>query len=549
METNGSASKVPWSWSKEIFKGMANWTDNHRCTSVGHDLICSYRKYLLAYEQAHPEDVDTSGAPVDANAVPRGEQTIRTRVATGAPQRRRAGEGGAGGSGRGRGRPRNPDGGGGRGRGRGRPPGLPSRGGNNFNFSIGNRVRVYWPSDNDWYSGMVVMQETTPEGVVYSKIDYDDGDEEVLNLSNEICECLDDDEDGLVYRPRPSSRRGANTGTPGQLALEYQGGHEHETMRQPISMEEVLEAMNRREAARGLFELSAEPHEAQETFRLGYMMGVRRAAFKAVDVMQTMLARAFPEGDPMRDLVTKEDLHKAVVDGTYEADAESELEEEPPEDEANDPIETKTYDRPWPKETNIPTEQEVSDELEAMRAAAKERQAQMQQPLDADGNPKLVFKVKRSRESTDDLVASADGKDVAMDNADKQTEGTKPAVEMTTGTDPTGGEDEEPDAKRPAPEDAAASATPLGDQRRIALNKVVNVEYGGDKTVLRWLDTHGWGHYAGSFAVYGVSRRTLNYLSMTDLENIQVDAPARAQMFRALDRRRKRNEKYRLNGT
>ena len=87
METNGSASKVPWSWSKEIFKGMANWTDNHRCTSVGHDLICSYRKYLLAYEQAHPEDVDTSGAPVDANAVPRGEQTIRTRVATGAPQR------------------------------------------------------------------------------------------------------------------------------------------------------------------------------------------------------------------------------------------------------------------------------------------------------------------------------------------------------------------------------------------------------------------------------------------------------------------------------
>ena len=52
METNGSASKVPWSWSKEIFKGMANWTDNHRCTSVGHDLICSYRKYLLAYEQA-----------------------------------------------------------------------------------------------------------------------------------------------------------------------------------------------------------------------------------------------------------------------------------------------------------------------------------------------------------------------------------------------------------------------------------------------------------------------------------------------------------------
>ena len=159
------------------------------------------------------------------------------------------------------------------------------------------------------------MQETTPEGVVYSKIDYDDGDEEVLNLANEICECLDEDEDGLVYRPRPSSRRGVDGGAPGRLALEYHGGHENETMREPISMEQVLEAMNCREAARGLYELSGERHEGRETFRLGYMMGVRRAAFKAVDVMHAILARAFPEGDPMRDLVTREDLHKAAWTG------------------------------------------------------------------------------------------------------------------------------------------------------------------------------------------------------------------------------------------
>ena len=55
-----------------------------------------------------------------------------------------------------------------------------------------------------------------------------------------------------MYRPRPSSRRGVDGGAPGRLALEYHGGHENETMREPISMEQVLEAMNCREAARGL---------------------------------------------------------------------------------------------------------------------------------------------------------------------------------------------------------------------------------------------------------------------------------------------------------
>ena len=348
---------------------MANYTVDNRCTSVGHDLIQSYKKYLLDYEEKHPEDVHTEGLNKKvASTIPRGEKTIRVKLSTGAPRKRPASgdpRGGRG-RGRGRGRPR------GSGRGRGRPrAAVAPRRGNNFNFSIGNRVRVYWPSDDTWYSGMVVMQETTPEGVVYSKIDYDDGDEEVLNLANEICECLDEDEDGLVYRPRPSSRRGVDGGAPGRLALEYHGGHENETMREPISMEQILEAMNCREAARGLYELSGERHEGRETFRLGYMMGVRRAAFKAVDVMHAILARAFPEGDPMRDLVTREDLHKAVVDGTYEAEAESDREEEPPEDEANDPIETKNYDAPWPKDKNVPTEQEVLEELEGLRARAE----------------------------------------------------------------------------------------------------------------------------------------------------------------------------------
>ena len=535
-ETNGSASKVPWSWSREIFQGMANYTIDNRCTSVGHDLIQSYKKYLLDYEEKHPEDVHTEGLNKKvASTIPRGEKTIRVKLSTGAPRKRPASgdpRGGRG-RGRGRGRPR------GSGRGRGRPrAAVAPRRGNNFNFSIGNRVRVYWPSDDTWYSGMVVMQETTPEGVVYSKIDYDDGDEEVLNLANEICECLDEDEDGLVYRPRPSSRRGVDGGAPGRLALEYHGGHENETMREPISMEQVLEAMNCREAARGLYELSGERHEGRETFRLGYMMGVRRAAFKAVDVMHAILARAFPEGDPMRDLVTREDLHKAVVDGTYEAEAESDREEEPPEDEANDPIETKNYDAPWPKDKNVPTEQEVLEELEGLRARAAEeklKRATSVQSLDADGNPKLVLKMKRSKsESGGDLV-------------------NNPVADATAATDVTDAatSSQPPNASADAsgPVDADVSATPLADQRRIALNKIVNVEYAGDKTVLRWLDNHGWGHFAGAFAAYGVSRRVLNYLTMTDLENMHVDASVRESIFKALDRRRKRNEKYRLKGT
>jgi len=375
------------------------------------------------------------------------------------------------------------------------------------------------------------MQETTPEGIVYSKIDYDDGDEEVLNLANEICECLDADEDGLVYRPRPSSRRGGVQSVPGALALEYQGGHEHESVRQPISMEEVLEAMNRREAARGLYELSGEPHEAKETFRLGYMMGVRRASHKAADVMQTVLARAFPDGDPMRAILTREDLLKAIVDGAYEADAESDL-EEPPEDEQDDPEEVKTYDAPWPQDENIPTEQDVLEELEAMRARVKSQRDASSQALDELGNPKLVLKMKRSRDA---MESGAGAEDAVPQDELVKTEHADVHLE------------DAPDTA--LPEDTTVSATPLGDQRRVALNKVVNFEFAGDKTVLRWLDTHGWGHFAGAFASYGVSRRVLNHLTMTDFENMRIDAHIRPRMREALERRRKRNEKYRLNGT
>jgi len=500
VEQNGSASKVSWSWSKEVFMGMANFTLSHRCTSVGHDLIQSYRKYLLGYELAHPGDVNRSG--VLPAMIPRGVIAQRVRIPNlGGDKRRRVVEGTGRRRGEG-GRMGKREGSGG-GRGVRAPRGLPPRGGN-FNFSVGNRLRVFWPSDGEWYSGMCVMQETSAEGVVYSKIDYDDGDEEVLNLANEICECLDQDEDGLVYVPRPSSRRAGNVvpQIPGQLALEYQGGHESESHRQPISIDDVLEAMNRREAARGLFELGADPYEAHETFRLGYMMGVRRSAMKAVDIMKSMIDRAFPEGDPMRDMVTKEDLHKAVVDGTYEADAESD----------EDITDADDYDKPWPADPNVPSEEQVNEETERLRAqrAAKLASTSMQS-LNADGTNKLVFKVKRSRDGEGD--------------------------ENAKGAEPKGSEEE------------LTTGPTLGDQRRIALNKAVNVSYAGDKGVLRWLDTQGWGEYAGAFAAYGISRVSLGYITMTDLENMQVDPGIRLNMYSAIDKRRKRQEKYARTGT
>jgi len=106
-ETNGSASKVPWSWSREIFQGMANYTIDNRCTSVGHDLIQSYKKYLLDYEEKHPEDVHTEGLNKKvASTIPRGEKTIRVKLSTGAPRKRPASGDPRGGRGRGRGRGR-----------------------------------------------------------------------------------------------------------------------------------------------------------------------------------------------------------------------------------------------------------------------------------------------------------------------------------------------------------------------------------------------------------------------------------------------------------
>ena len=75
-------------------------------------------------------------------------------------------------------------------------------------FPDGAKIKVFWPKENDWFYGTIVQQEYMPaDGETYSKIEYEDGDEEVLNLSKEKVKLVDeksdddddDDDDGLVY--------------------------------------------------------------------------------------------------------------------------------------------------------------------------------------------------------------------------------------------------------------------------------------------------------------------------------------------------------------
>ena len=47
---------------------MRNFTRNHKCTSIGNQLIQTYAKLLLPYEQAHPQDI--GGAPLATPPMP-----------------------------------------------------------------------------------------------------------------------------------------------------------------------------------------------------------------------------------------------------------------------------------------------------------------------------------------------------------------------------------------------------------------------------------------------------------------------------------------------
>ena len=120
-----------------MFPCLSNYTENHRATSVGHDLITHYQNYLCEYELANPEDVVTSAAD---------PTSLSFRTDPRPPAVSVSAEGG----GRGRGRPRGSGRGRGRGRGRGgrgRSAGA-SAGASRAAGRAGKiRVPTYAPSD------------------------------------------------------------------------------------------------------------------------------------------------------------------------------------------------------------------------------------------------------------------------------------------------------------------------------------------------------------------------------------------------------------------
>eukprot|EP00959_Pyramimonas_sp_CCMP1952_P422964 8860090-Pyramimonas_sp.AAC.2 len=58
---------------------------------------------------------------------------------------------------------------------------------------IGRRLRVFWPLEDDWFEGVVDRQGEGDDEKGKWYVVYNDGDEEVLDLSAEKIEWLDDD--------------------------------------------------------------------------------------------------------------------------------------------------------------------------------------------------------------------------------------------------------------------------------------------------------------------------------------------------------------------
>ncbi|KAL9250950.1 Sister chromatid cohesion protein PDS5 homolog C-like protein [Drosera capensis] len=57
---------------------------------------------------------------------------------------------------------------------------------------VGCRVKVWWPKDKTYYEGVVAEFDASK---MKHRIEYDDGDEEILNLRKEIWEMIGDDEE------------------------------------------------------------------------------------------------------------------------------------------------------------------------------------------------------------------------------------------------------------------------------------------------------------------------------------------------------------------
>ena len=184
-------SRVKLNWTKDVFPDLNNYTENHRATSAGHDLIGHYQNYLLEYEEAHPDDITTRHTEVDERAEGVADERAEgaegakedadaEAVGSAAPPRR--GPGRPPGSGRGRGRPRGRPRGAGRVAARSRHAPRAKRR-SPSDFTVGCKVKVFWRHDDAWYAGVIEDQQGEGD-VVLSKIQYEDGDVEVLDLAN-----------------------------------------------------------------------------------------------------------------------------------------------------------------------------------------------------------------------------------------------------------------------------------------------------------------------------------------------------------------------------
>ena len=164
-------------WSREIFPKLANFTSTHKATSVGHDLITSYKNYLHSYERKYADvdcNADESKERELVNSIQRNTpragvtgtrspgQTSK-RKPVGRPRASNLASGG-GGSGNGSG-----SGGGGNAVAAATAPVAPSRGGGRNRggarskpkrtFPDGAKIKVFWPKENDWFFGTIVQQE------------------------------------------------------------------------------------------------------------------------------------------------------------------------------------------------------------------------------------------------------------------------------------------------------------------------------------------------------------------------------------------------------
>ena len=365
---NADAPKL--NWTRDVFTRLANHTDTHKATSVGHDLITHYQNYLVEYESEHPEDTSVPETGDEPREYERCEPKQVGKLPEGAGGGAGGDRGGAAGGGgrararRGPGRPRGSGRGRGAGRSRARVPRVKRRAASDF--QIGCRVKVFWRAMDEWYSGVIEEQESSegadpgaeggvdgappPEPVVLSKVVYDDGDVEVLDLVGGVEKVVlltyvdgaatsdaelepifeeeddddDDDEDDTRRGRRGGSRRSNRGAAVGRRTL---AKDDNQPQRAPGSgpsakelrrrnparataranddgdeigdpddarVRAVLDKLKGNEAAKSLAELAVDAEPPEEVFRLGYKMGARRAIACCAAVVAASAARAGP---------------------------------------------------------------------------------------------------------------------------------------------------------------------------------------------------------------------------------------------------------------